>query len=944
VPVVGGCSLGPYEVLGRLGAGGMGEVYKARDARLGRTVAIKVLPPHVSADAEARQRFEHEAQAIASLSHPHICILHDIGRERPKGGDDAAGDPVDFLVMEYLEGVTLAERLAAGPMPFGEAVEVALQIADALDKAHQSGIVHRDLKPANIFLVAGSGITAKLLDFGLARSSGAVRSADSMATQAVNVSAAATAVAAPLTAQGTILGTFQYMAPEQIEGRAADARADVFAFGAVLYEMLTGRPAFHGSSAASIMAATLATEPPPPSTLSSVSPRIDHVVRRCLEKQPANRWQSIRDVALELQSAADPRDPLTAALSAPAAAAVVAARGWRRPWPAAAAAAIALIATAVAVTLYLRRPVAEPTGVRFEVQVPGSSLFVSVSPDGRMLAYNAPGPDGRAALWLRPLDSLQARIIPGTTGNPDWSADGRSLAFNGQDGTLKRVDLAGGPPETIARLAGGGYQRATWSADGVIVFSNGTRLYRVAASGGEPMLLSQPDESRGESSHATPWFLPDGRHYLYTAWSPTPEARAVYVASIDDTDAMASRVRLMPAESKAVYVEPGYLLYLKNRTLMARPFDADRLQFTGDARPVADNVQYNPVSGAAAFAASSGGTIVFRRGAPSLAPDVSREWRWADRQGQLSDPVGAPHGDAHVVLSHAGTRIAFAVGPPDGADIWVHDIARGVRTRLTTDPASDVFPVWSPDDEQLVFASRSAAAAAAGGNAAPGQPAAGPASTRENGLYRKPANGAVPERLLIGNEPRVTFLPGSLSSDGTIVAVRVLDSPDGRGEPTADLWIVPPDGGMPSPYLSTPFLKVQPTLSPDGRWLAYTTNESGMWQVFVQPFPDPSGGKVQVSSSGGIAPRWRRDGRELYYINASSQLVAVPIVTDVRFDVGAPMTLFSTPLPFPGPSLANVPYEATPDGQRFLLSLPRETAARDTPLVVITSWAAAFRE
>jgi Tol biopolymer transport system component/tRNA A-37 threonylcarbamoyl transferase component Bud32 len=918
----------------------MGEVYKARDARLGRTVAIKVLPPHVSADPEARQRFEREAQAIASLSHPHICVLHDIGRDRPKNANGEVEEPVDFLVMEYLEGVTLAERLAAGPMPLGEALEVARQIADALDQAHRSGIVHRDLKPANIFLVSGSGITAKLLDFGLARSGGAVRTAGSMTTQALNVSALSTAVAAPITAQGTILGTFQYMAPEQIEGREVDARADVFAFGAVLYEMLTGRPAFHGSSAASIMAATLATDPPAPSTLVPVSPRIDHVLRRCLEKNPANRWQSIRDMALELQSAADPRDPLSVALAMPARATVAPATSWKRPWFAAAAAAVATVVIAMLAALYLREPAGEAPGVRFELQVPGSSFFVSVSPDGRTLVYNAPGPDGRAALWVRPLDALEARILPGTSGSPDWSPDGRSLVF-AQDNALKRLDLAGGPAETITPLPGGGFQRATWSRDGVIVFSNGTRLYRVAASGGEPVLLSEPDASRGESSHATPSFLPDGRRYLYTAWSPTPEARGLYVSSIDDTDPMAGRVRLMPAESKAVYVEPGYLLYLRNRTLMARPFDADRLQFTGEARRIADDVLFNPASGAAAFAASSGGTIVFRPGGPALAADASREWRWADRKGQLSDPVGSPHGDTHVVLSHDGTRIAFAVGPPDGADIWVHDLTRGVRTRLTTHVASDVFPVWSPDDGQLVFASTTAAGPAFGRNATVGQFVP---SSRENGLYLKPANGAISERLLVGHEPRVTLLPGSWSSDGTIVAVRVLDNPDARGTPTTDLWLVPRDGATPMPYLSTPFLKVQPALSPDGRWLAYTTNESGTWEVFVQPFPDPSAGKVQVSSSGGIAPRWKRDGRELYYINANSQLVAVPVIAGNSFGLGAPTALFDTPLPFPGPGLASVPYEVAPDGQRFLLSLPRETTARDTPLVVITSWAGALRQ
>jgi serine/threonine protein kinase/Tol biopolymer transport system component len=916
-------------------------VFKARDARLGRTVAIKVLPAHVSSEPEARQRFEREAQAIAALSHPHICVLHDIGRERPKGGDGDASEPVDFLVMEYLEGTTLAERLATGPLPLDAALEVAQQVADALETAHQAGIVHRDLKPANIFLVAGSGITAKLLDFGLARPGGAIRTAGSVTTQAtLNVSSLATAaVSTPLTAAGTILGTFQYMAPEQIEGRDADARADIFAFGAVLYEMITGRPAFQGSTPASIMAATLASEPPAASTLVPVSPRLDHIVRRCLEKNPANRWQSIRDVALELRSASDPRDPLSAALSRPDPAAPPASRSW--PWLAAAAAATLFgIAVTAAAFIYLRAPAENASAVRFELTIPGTSFFVSVSPDGRTIAYNAPGADGNAALWLRPLDALEARVIPGTAGNPDWSPDGRSVVFNAQ-GLLRRIDLAGNPPETITTLPAPGYQRATWSAAGVIVFSSGGRLYRVSAAGGEPVMLSEPDTSKGESAHATPWFLPDGRHYLYTAWSANPDARAIYVASLDDADAMASRVRLMPAESKAVYVEPGYLLYLRNRTLMARPFDADRLEFTGEARRLADNVMYNPASGAAAFAASSGGTVMFRRGGTAGDPEAAREWRWLDRAGEPGQTVGTPHRDSHVSLSNDGTRLAFTVGPPDGADIWVHDIARGLRTRLTTTAATDVFPLFSPDDTQLVFAST--AASGENGGASP----RGTAPRHVNGVYQKPANGALPERVLVAHDDaQVTgLLPGSWAADGTIVAVRVRSGADGRpANQEVDLWLLPPGGGPPRPYLTTPFVEVQPMLSPNGRWLAYTTNESGTFQVVVQPFPDPSGDKVQVSSNGGMSPRWRNDGRELYFINGGSELVAVPVVTGDRFEVGAPATLFPTMFPFPGPSIANLPYVPSPDGKRFLFSMPVEAPAQATPLVVMTSWTAGLQE
>ena len=918
----------------------MGEVYKARDTRLGRSVAIKVLPRHFSADAEARQRFEREAQTIASLSHPHICVLHDMGRERPSGlNRSGMEEPIDFLVMEYLQGVTLAERLAKGPLPVAEAIAIALQIADALDEAHRSGIVHRDLKPANVFLVAGAGLTAKLLDFGLAKPAGLVRASSAAG---VDVTAAATGASDAITAQGTIVGTFQYMAPEQIEGREVDARTDIFAFGAMLYEMLTGRPAFQGGSQASIMAAILAGQTPSLTLPERVAPHLDHIIQGCLRKNPAERWQSIRDVAFELRSTTDPRDPLTMALAASASTAPP--KRSRLPWLIGVPAAMAIAALGAAL-MNVRQPVANVPTIRFEVPVAGSSFFVSVSPDGRMLAYNAPGTDGRgAALWVRPVDSLEARIVPGTSGNPDWSPDGRFLVFNAPDGTLKRVELQGGQAQTIAPLKGAGYQRATWSADGVVVFSSGTRLYRVPATGGEPVLISQPDPALNETSHATPWFLPGGRRFLYTAWSNDAEKRAIYIGTIDvdgSTDeeraasARASRVRLMTAESKAVYVEPGYLLYLQNRALMARPFDADRLEFTGEPHRIADNVLYNPLSGAAAFGASSGGTIVYRRGGPIASPDGNREWVWFDRSGQRSARVGSPHGDSNVVLSHDGTRLAFVVGGMENGDVWVEDLTRGLRTRLTSRADSEIFPTWSPDDTRLVFASLNPGERDSRGEPVPGK--------GHGDVHVIPANGAVPDRLLAATDVGTSLLPGAWSGDGrSIIAARVVSNPSGGQASSLNLWVIPVDGGKPAPYLTSNFMNVQPALSPDGRWLAYTTNESGGWQVVVQPFPDPAGGKVQVSTGGGMAPRWRADGRELFYLTPNRQMMAVPVSTGPRFEVGGPAMLFEAPLP--NLEIVGMPYAVAPDGKRFLVSVPIESPVANTPLAVITNWASSLRD
>jgi eukaryotic-like serine/threonine-protein kinase len=918
MPLTTGTHLGPYEIVAPIGVGGMGEVYKARDTRLNRTVAIKVLPEHISGNAEAKQRFEREAQTVASLNHPNICVLHDVGHE----------NGVDFLVMEHLEGVTLEERLTKGAIPLAEASKIGMEVVDALEKAHRSGVVHRDLKPGNIMLTKSG---AKLLDFGLAKSvSGGASTGGNVHPQS-DLTAAPT-VNTALTTQGTIMGTIPYMAPEQIEGQETDARTDIFAFGAVFYEMVTGRRAFQGKTQPSLMSSILTVNPPLPSqVLSSVPPGFDHVIERCLAKDPDDRWQSARDLWLELKSARDP------SRAAPAVATVK--NSNRLTWLLGGAVAALLAATSILAFLYFRAPAPDAPSIRFEVPAVGSPFNMSISPDGLGLAYVAPTEDGKNVLWVRALSSLEARILPGTEGAdvPDWSPDSRFIVF-GADQKLKKVAVSGGPPQTLTSLLPGNRSRAAWNRDGVILYANARVIRRVSDAGGESSPVTEIDNSLGELFHATPWFLPDGRHFLFQVWSEATENRAVYVASLDSN----GRTRLMSAESKALYVPPGFILFVRERTLMARPFDANRRAFNGDAVPIAEEVAYSLNNGAAAFYASDEGTLIYRRGT-SVTPGT-RQWMWIDRTGKVSSPIGERHNVQSLNLSPDGRKIVFhdnVSGQPP--DVWIFDLERNLRSRLTTDPAADGFPVWSPDGERVVFGSQR------DGNA-PQAEARPPAPTgRGRGsagvtLFTKPANGAVPELMLLPPEPNKMMVPYDWSPDGRmIVAQRFEDVATAQ----SDLWIVPLTGDRkPRPYLASAFSEGEPALSPDGRWLAYVSNESGAFQVVVQPFPDPSGGKWQVSTRGGHYPRWRRDGRELYYLDPDRQIVAVSWTTGRGFEVGRSTPLFAAPFTFPDSAINALenPYDVTADGQRFLVSAPLTVSTTtQTPITVITNWTSVLK-
>jgi Tol biopolymer transport system component len=854
-----GTKLGPYEVVGALGAGGMGEVYKARDTRLDRIVAVKILPEAIASDRVSRDRFEREARAISSLNHPHICTLYDIGHH----------DGTDFLVMEYLDGETLAARLERSrerPLPVADALTIAIQIADALDRAHDAGIVHRDLKPANIFLVRRGGSSdppaAKLLDFGLAKTS---------PSAVVSAGLSMLPTTPPdLTARGTILGTFQYMAPEQLEGREADARTDIFAFGAVVYEMVTGKKAFEGKSQASLISAILRDDPPALSTLQPLSPpALDRAVRKCLAKDPDARWRSAHDLHDELKWIAEGKAEV------PPAAVVEWRRGLfagaRLAW--AVAATLLVVAVALGSVLALRRPAADtnvyrasiPASVNF-VPVPPSGR-VAISPDGRRLALAGAAADGRVMLWVRALDGLSAQPLVGTEGgySPFWSADSRFIAFFA-GGKLKKIDASGGPSVTLCDLSATQSLTGTWNQENVILFTpgNGSPIARVSASGGTPSNVTVLDTKAGETRHVFPFFLPDGRHFLYVAVTgDTPQG--VYVGSLDSPD----RKKLVEA-SHAMYAQ-GHLLFLRDSTLMAQPFDANTLTLSGEAIPLAEQVTFNvAIARGGEFTVSQTGVLVYGAGTFFLNSKLI----WFDRAGKQLGDVGDRSTYGDVQLSPDGAHAAVSLGS-EGAlalgggasgsrDIWIFDLARRVPTRFTFDPADELTAIWSPDGARIVF------------------------NSRRHGhldLFQRASSGAGSDEPLLADNLEKT--PLGWSPDGRFILYATTGATTGN-----DLWILPASpAAKPFPYLQTPFNEGQGQFSPDGKWIAYRSSETGRGEVYVGPFPG-TGAKWQVSSAGGNFPRWRRDGKEIFYATDNKIVAASVSAAGDRFEVGTVRTLF----------------------------------------------------
>jgi len=905
-----GTKFGPYQILAPLGAGGMGEVYRARDTRLDRTVAIKILPNHLADRAELRERFEREARTIASLNHPHICTLFDIGQQ----------DGTDFLVMECLEGETLAQRLTKGLLPLEQVLQYSIQIADALDKAHRKGVTHRDLKPGNIMLTKTG---AKLLDFGLAK----LRQETSPSTGVSQLPTMSQAI----TAQGTIVGTLQYMAPEQLEGKEADARADIFAFGAVVYEMATGRKAFEGKSQASVIAKILEVDPPPISSLQPMTPpAFDRLVKTCLAKDPDERWQNASDLCRELKWIAE-----TGAQSAtgarPAPMQVSAGTRWRRalPWSVAAALAIVSAIFAWADQRVVHGPVPAADPVRFQIPIaltlaPGGGRF-AISPDGRQLAFAATGSEGTSRLWVRPLNSLEARPLPGTEASTFlpffWSPDSRYIAF-GADGKLKTVDVTSGTMETVCDapyyVVGG-----AWNRDGTIIFgSYPGGIMRVPASGGSATPLTALDPSRQEIYHGMPYFLPDGRHFLYSRNSKTAASTGVYIGSVDTKPHDQDLKPLTASDSAAVYVasgdpDTGQLLFMRHGALMAQPFDARTLKLSGEPVAVAENVgAYN---GAGFFSVSANGILVYRAAGAVAVSQLT----WFDRQGKILATAGEPGNYGDLALSPDVTQAALTRRlSAGGADVWLVDSTRGTSTRFTFGSANAFSggPVWSPDGRSVFFDS-------------------------DRGgvfdLYEKPANGAGGEELLLKSSENK--FPSDLSRNGRYL---LYDSQDPK---TAfDIWVLPLQGNRkPFPFLSTNFNEGDAHFSPDGHWVAYLSDESGRDEIYVRPFSPGSnaadasgaGAKWQLSNSGGDDPQWGADGKELYYVMRPEwNVMEVDVTTNPTFRAGTPKLLFQAPQQ---PGSTNGDY--TIDGKKFLFLAPQQHTG-SAPFDVVLNWQALLKQ
>ncbi len=892
-----GTKLGPYEIQSLLGSGGMGEVYRARDTRLGRDVAIKVLPAHLSSDPDLKLRMEREAKAISSLNHPHICTLHDIGSQ----------DGINFLVMEHLEGETLADRLQKAAIPLDEALKIAIVIAGALDKAHARGIVHRDLKPANIMLTKNG---PKLMDFGLAKPSAGIVAASgenplTPSTPTMTVAALAGS-ASPLTQKGMVVGTFQYMAPEVLQGAEADARADIFSFGCVLYEMVTRRRAFEGKSQFSVLGAILDKEPERVSALLPSSPvRLDETVGRCLAKNPEHRYGCMHDVKIQLEAIAAGGAETRAVEAGPVASD---GSGSGLPWLVAAIALLLAIGAGIAYfekhepTAVVNSTILPPAGTSFVTMLPASGPPV-LSPDGTQLAFTARDERGKVVLYVRSLTSMEAQALPGTDDAmyPFWSPDSREIAFFAA-GKLKRIHGSGGPPQDICDSIGG--RGGSWSKDGVIVFTPNSNqaLLRVPAAGGTPEAASKLDMVQGENSHRWPFFLPDGKHFLF--WSRTSRAGQSPVLYIGELGNLQAKL-LTKSETMATYAS-GHLLFLRGQTLMAQPFDPNRMELSGEPQPLAERIAINGASVRAMFSTSDNGRLIYQTG------EASTGWSlvWRGRDGKQMDTIPKAERYLSPMLSPDGTRLAVVIfaGGQGLSDIWIFDLARQTSTRFTFGPASHTFPVWSPDGKTIFFASN---------------------IKSPTHIYAKAADGSGAERVILETAD-ITESPRAVSPDGRYLVY----SRRAKGEAGYHLWALPlAEGGKPFAIVQDSFDEDWPVISADGKWMAYQSNESGRREVYITAFPG-GGAKWQVSSNGGSSPKWRRDGKELFFLDAADTLTAVDVnASSGAPRLGAPHALFQAV----GIQRDFGPYDVTPGGKKFLVNSGNLKEGSD-PLTLVLNW------
>ena len=878
-----GTKLGPYEIESPLGAGGMGEVYRARDTRLGRTVAIKVLVSHLSSLPELKQRMEREARAISALNHPNICHLYDIGSETG----------TDYLVMEFLEGETLAERLRKGALPLSEVLRIGIAVAEALAFAHEQRIIHRDLKPGNIMLTKAG---AKLMDFGLAKSvaAGALRSPSSAPLlSAINTLTDASPMA-PLTTVGAVIGTIQYMSPEQIEGKPADARSDLFALGAVFYEMLTGIRPFLGKSQISVASAILEQNPEPLSAVQPLTPApLEYVVNTCLAKNPDERFQNAHDVAIQLRWIAQ-----TGSSAAKPSAAQASSRE-RMAWVVAGVLAVLLIGLAT----WWRSSRSPETISYFDAPLSFEAQDVAIAPNGHTVVIAGHGESQRNnVLWIYEPGSQEAKTIPGTEGAnfPFWSADGRSLGFFA-DGKLKRLDLAGGPVQALCDAPTG--RGGTWNKDGVILFTPsgllGVGLYRIPASGGTPVQISSPDRNLKEDSHRWPFFLPDGIHYLYSAINLSGQQQVLHSIYLGELDSNEKQL-VIRARGNTAFVDPGYLFFYRDRTLFAQRFDIKSLKLTGEPVPLFTDIGFAPRISKAAFSASSSGLLVTQRAGESVSQLV-----WFDRNGHEVGVATKPGVFGNIALSPNGRFVASDTTDPvsQNTDIYTFALDSGEAKRLTFDPAIDSMPVWSPDGKRILF----------GNNHEP-----------KFDLYSKNSDGAEEEKIIPQDGP--DRFPNDWSRDGRYILYE-------RG---ADLWYATVADLKPAQFLKAVSTLKTARFSPDGKWVAYSSNESGKWEIYVTSFPD-SHGKWQVSTAGGTQPRWRGDGKELFYLSPDDKLMAVSIKTGANFDTGTPTALFQA---FPRETIAATSeqffYDVSQDGQKFLINTQLKSAIR--PMSVVLNW------
>ena len=884
-----GSKIGSYTVVEKIGAGGMGEVYRATDTKLGRDVALKVLPEALAGDPNRMGRFQREAQVLASLNHPHIATIHGL----EESGVTRA------LVMELVDGSTLAERIAQGPLPREEALPIARQIAEALEYAHDRGVIHRDLKPANVKLTTDGKV--KILDFGLAKALEGTPAAGDIATSPTLSIAATTA--------GLILGTAGYMSPEQARGKSADRRADIWSFGAVLFEMLTGKQTFSGETVTDTLAAVVRAEPEWETVPAATPRRIRELLRRCLEKDPRQRLQAIGEARIIIEQVlAHPEADAAAESAAPAATAQLS-------WIRAAAWGLAggLMVAAVAFGVYLTRQ-PDAAVLHAAIPPPPDTTFalvgtqpgpVTVSPDGRMLAF-ASSQKGKVLLYLRHLNTGEAQPLAGTDGAayPFWSPDSRWIGFFAGGGKLKKIEVTGGPPATICDATNG--KGGTWNRDGVILFApaHNTPIHRVSAAGGVSQPITQFNKERRDNSHRHPMFLPGGKRYLYLARSGGAE-HTIVAGALDG----GPEKELMKT-SFAVEFASGHLLFIRDKSLMAQPFDPDSLEFTGDPAPVAEGVmQLSSGAARGVFSVSQSGVLAYQVSSEQGA--VALEWfdRKGTRTGQLGDKA-----DYHELrISPDGGKVAVSIGDAQTGmrDIWVYEVKRNLRTRFTYDPTHDESPVWSPDSRSIAFAS----------------------SRKGTGdIYVKSLGGLASEELIY--ESKDTALPTSWSRDGKYIAFNTF----GPSHPGFISVLLLEGDRKPAPFFQSEFLHVDGQFSPDGKWMAYMSLESGRPEIHVAPFPNPTR-KLQVSQNGGRFPHWRRDGKQIVYQNQEGQMISVNVSTrGDTLEIGAAEPLGTLPIVGTTSMVA-----ASPDSTRFL-AISSGVDQPSAPMLLVVNWPAKLKK